>query len=112
MTVSGSGGGVGQLNVDTDAAFNIAHALSNDAEELRQELSALIQQWRNLSQGWSGAAASAYTPLWEDWHQGATQIVDALAESSRDLAQAAVAYAEQDTNSAEALEAPALEMGL
>lgn len=102
----------GHLEVDADAAFNTSHSVSNDAEELREELTRLAQEWANVSHGWSGTAASAYTPIWQEWHDGATTLVDALAESSRSLAKAAVVYQEQDTSSAHAVESVATEMGL
>jgi WXG100 family type VII secretion target len=91
------------LRVDADAAFNTSHVVSNEAEELREELARLSREWDNLSHGWSGAAASAFTPAWEEWHEGAARVVEALAESSRRLAQAAVLYEERDINSAQKL---------
>ncbi|RDH74899.1 hypothetical protein DVS77_30055 [Mycolicibacterium moriokaense] len=45
----------------------------------------------------AGAAASRYAALWEDWHDGAVTLIDALARSSRLLERAAVAYDEQET---------------
>lgn len=102
-----------RLEVDADVAFNIAHALSNDAEELRAELSRLAREWGNVAHGWSGVAASGFMSLWEDWHEGAAELVDALAESSQRLARGAAQYAEQDAQSAETLDVPlAVEMGL
>jgi WXG100 family type VII secretion target len=91
------------LKVDADDAFNTSHSLSNDAEELREELTHLSQEWDNLSHGWSGVAASAFAPAWEDWHRGAARIIETLAESSRRLAQAAVLYEAADTDSAQSL---------
>jgi WXG100 family type VII secretion target len=91
------------LRVDADAAFNGSHVISNEAEELREELSRLSREWDNLSHGWSGVAASAFARTWEEWHEGAAKVVEALAESSRRLAQAAVLYEERDNNSAQML---------
>jgi WXG100 family type VII secretion target len=91
------------LNVDADEAFNISHSVSNDAEELREELTHLSQEWDNLSHGWSGVAASAFAPAWDEWHRGAAQIVEALAESAHRLAQAAIQYDTTDTDSAQSL---------
>lgn len=102
----------GQLNVNTDAAFTTAHTVSDDAAELRNELDRIAGEWQNVSHGWSGAAASAYADLWEEWHEGAAKVIDVLAESSRDLAQAAALYDEQDVHSAEAVQALSNEMGL
>lgn len=100
------------LKVNADVAFNTAHSVGNDAEELREELSRLTREWDNVSHGWSGAAAAAFAPIWEEWHEGAAKIVETLAESSRNLAQAAVSYQEEDVNSAESLGSAGLEMGL
>jgi WXG100 family type VII secretion target len=91
------------LKVDADAAFNTSHSVSNDAEELRDALTHLSQEWDNLSHAWSGVAASAFAPAWEEWHRGAAQIIEALAESSRRLAQAAVLYDTTDADSAQLL---------
>jgi WXG100 family type VII secretion target len=100
------------LRVDADAAFNTSHVVSNEAEELREELARLSRGWDNLSHGWSGVAASAFTPAWEEWHEAAARIVEVLAESSRRLAQAAVLYEERDNNSAEMLGSTGSEIGL
>jgi WXG100 family type VII secretion target len=92
-----------QLRVDADQAFTTSHAVSIDAEELREQLSHLSWEWDNLSHTWSGIAASAFTPAWEEWKEGASKIIEALAESSRRLAQAGLIYEEQDTSSAHTL---------
>ena len=100
------------LRLDADAAFNTSHAVSNDTEDLREELSRISRQWDNLSHGWSGVAASAFAPAWEEWHEAAARIVGELAESARRLAQAAVLYEKADTASAHTLGADGVEMGL
>lgn len=99
------------LNVDTEAAYNTSHAVSNDAEDLRDELSSLEQQWHNLSSEWSGVASSAFSSMWTEWHQGAVALIDALAESSRNLGIAAVRYDERDADSAAAV-ATTIDLGL
>lgn len=93
----------GQLQVDTDHVFATSHAVSNDAEELRDELSRIQQDWQTLSGGWSGAAATAYAGIWEEWYRGAVTLVDVLADTSEKLGRAAVAYDDQDSASAEAV---------
>ena len=102
----------GQLEVDTDTAFTTSRSVSADAEELREGLVELSHGWANVSRGWSGAAASAYTPLFEEWEEGASQLVESLAETAHMLAEAAVRYREQDTSSAESVAATAREMGI
>ena len=42
------------------------------------------------------------TAIWRDWLQGATTLVDALADSSHNLGVAAVSYSERDAGSAAA----------
>jgi WXG100 family type VII secretion target len=100
------------LRVDADAAFNTAHVVSNEAEELREELAHMSREWDNVSHGWSGVAASAFAPAWEEWHEGAARIVEALAESSRRLAQGAVLYEERDISSAQMLGSAGIDIGL
>jgi WXG100 family type VII secretion target len=100
------------LNVDSDAAYQTSHAVSNDAEDLRDELATLEQHWDNVSRGWSGAASSAFSSIWAEWHQGAVTLVGALAESSRNLGVAAVRYAEQDAESAATVNSATLDLGL
>lgn len=101
-----------RLRVTADEAFATSHAVGNDAEELRDGLSSLAQGWENLLHGWSGAASSAYATIWEEWHDGATRLIDALAESSHRLGAAAVRYGEQDATSAEALDSSITDLGL
>jgi WXG100 family type VII secretion target len=62
--------------------------------------------------GWSGSASTAYSSIWAEWHEGAATLVDALARSSRSLGVAAVHYAEQDGESAAAVNATTLDLGL
>jgi WXG100 family type VII secretion target len=92
-----------ELQVDTDEAFQAAHTICNHAEELREELAHLVRDWDNLSRAWEGRAASAYTPVFDQWHEGATKVVDILTEMSKQLAMAAAAYEEQDTENAHSL---------
>ena len=100
------------LRVDTERAYGVAHAVGNDAEELREELQGLQRDWDNVSRGWSGAAASAYSSIWVEWFEGATKLVDSLAESSHGLGVAAIRYTEQDADSAVSLEGPTMDLGL
>jgi WXG100 family type VII secretion target len=100
------------LEVDTDAALNTSRSVSTEAEELREGVAELSQEWANVSRGWSGTAASAYTPLFHEWQEGASKLVESLAESADRLAEAAVRYQEQDAVSAESVAATAREMGL
>jgi WXG100 family type VII secretion target len=103
---------MGQLRVDTEQAYNTSHAVSNDAEELREELAGLQRDWDNLSREWSGVASSAYSSIWAEWLEGATTLADSLADSSHKLGVAAVQYSEQDISSAAAIGTSPMDLGL
>nr|CRL75499.1 Fis family transcriptional regulator [Mycolicibacterium malmesburyense] len=75
-------------------------------------MTGIVGEWDNLSRGWSGAAASAYTAIWEEWHEGAAKVVESLAESSHKLAQAALQYQEHDAASASTIDSVPIDMGL
>lgn len=98
------------LKVDAAQALSTAHVASNEAEQLRHELAGIFREWDDVSAGWSGAAASAFASRWDEWHQGATQLVETLDESSRLLAEAAVAYDAQETDSVRSLRSIAAEV--
>jgi ESAT-6 family protein len=100
------------LKVDTDHAYNTSRALGNDAEELREELAGLQRDWDNLSREWSGVASSSYSGIWSEWLEGATTLVDALAESSHNLGVAAVSYSEQDASSAATIGSTPIDLGI
>jgi WXG100 family type VII secretion target len=92
------------LMIKPGEAFNTAHTVANHAEELREELERLSQGWADLSHSWSGTAASAFTPHWEEWHVAAEKLTDMLADDAHKLAEAAVMYEEQDTSAAQTLQ--------
>ena len=100
------------MEVDPDVAVDIARSVGNDAVELHEQLTGLQRDWDNLSPRWSGAAAAAYSPLWADWLEGATTLVESLEELSGKVAAAAVRYAEQDQSAAVPIDSAALDMGI
>ena len=51
--------------------------------------------WQDLVATWTGRAASAYEPAWDEWHDGAKTVVAILQEHSN-LLQQAVAMAVAD----------------
>jgi WXG100 family type VII secretion target len=93
----------GELHVHAEHVFTTSHGVSSDAEELRDELDRIKMDWDKLSRGWSGAAATAYAAIWDEWHRGAVTLVDVLADTSEKLGRAAVAYDGQDGASGESV---------
>lgn len=100
------------LKVDATRTLGTSHVVNGDAEELREELARIAREWNDVSSGWSGAAASAFASLWEEWHDGAVKLVEILAESTRRLAHAAVAYDDQEDRSAKTARTMPVEIGL
>ncbi|KMO84141.1 WXG100 family type VII secretion target [Mycolicibacterium chubuense] len=92
-----------ELRVDVDQAFAASRALGNDAVELSEELEDLTREWENLTRGWSGVASSTFSDAWGEWLEVAVTLIDALAERSLNIGQAAVRYAEQDVQSGEVI---------
>lgn len=101
-----------QLEVDPDIAFHTSRSVGSDAVELHEQLAGLQREWENLSRGWSGPAASVYSPLWEEWLDGANTLVDTLEELSRKVAEAAAAYLDQDGSAAASVDSTAINFGL
>ena len=70
--------------------------LQRGGEDVAQQLQSLEGKGRSLVDAeWSGAASDAFRDLWTQWHQGASQVKDALDGISGMLSRAAQAY--QDT---------------
>ncbi|WP_123026151.1 WXG100 family type VII secretion target [Mycolicibacterium stellerae] len=89
-----------RISVDVPRVLGTSRAVNGDAEELRAELAMLSREWGTVISGWSGAAASTYAALWEEWHDAAATLVESLAGSSQLLERAAVKYDEQESASA------------
>lgn len=88
------------LMVNSGAAFNTGQAVLGQAVELREELDRLGHEWEDLSGSWSGKAASAYTPAWQDWHEGAVKLLNTLSDLSEKLCRAAADYEQTDGEAA------------
>ena len=91
--------------VNSDAAFSTGQAVMTQAVEMREELDRLSREWDDLSQEWSGDAAAAYGAAWQDWHEGAVTLLEALSDTSEKLCRGAVLYEQQDADSARATDA-------
>lgn len=102
-TAEGKRGLMGELMVNSAGVFDVAHAMSNQAQELRDELNQLSNEWDCLAHSWSGVAAASFTPAWENWYEGAAKLVEALVDRADRLGRAAVAYEEQDDDAAGAV---------
>lgn len=101
-----------ELKVDAALTLDTSHGVNGAADELRAELGRIARGWDDISSKWSGAAASAFASQWEDWHDGATRLVEILAESTRRLGHAAATYQDRENRSATMLQTMPVEIGL
>jgi WXG100 family type VII secretion target len=103
-------GGIGvaaELRMKLEAMVSAAQFLANQGDELQAELDAITRNWRELSSTWTGAAASAFDPPWDEWHWGAKTVTAILQECSDLLMRSAALMAENESNAAHALGAVA-----
>lgn len=85
----------GVFQMQTETMSTTSAFLADQADDLERELADINRRWRDLAAMWTGRAASAYEPAWEEWHDGAKTVVAILQEHS-DLLQRAVAMAVAD----------------
>jgi WXG100 family type VII secretion target len=92
---------VANLGVETSALVAVAGELDSVAQGLRSGVSSLDNEESGLlGSGWSGEAASAYSGVWQEWHEGAHQVAEGLARMSALLQDAASRYSGTDESGA------------
>jgi len=93
---------VSRVQVATSELIAVSTELEMLAQTLRSGLGTLDSDISDLlGGGWSGQAATAYTGVWQEWHQGAAQVVEGLGRMSGLLQEAAERYGATDTESGE-----------
>jgi WXG100 family type VII secretion target len=93
------------LSVYLDALISTAQTLANQTDELKSELDTITQQWTELSSTWTGVAASAFEPPWDEWHYGAVTVMALLEDHAETLRFCAAAYAAHEQSATEAVRA-------
>lgn len=84
------GGGVADLHVTTSELTAVSAELESLAQGIQPGLATLHSDVSDLmGSGWSGSAASAYSGVWQEWHQGASEVTEGLRRMSGLLQQAA-----------------------
>ena len=84
------------IKVTSEELRSTSADLQRGSEDVAQQLQSLEGKVRSLVDAeWSGAASDAFRDLWSQWHQGASQVREALDGISGMLSRAAQAY--QDT---------------
>lgn len=94
----------GSVEVVTSELHVAADRLRASAQRLQDGLSSVDLETSNLlSSGWKGEAATAFEKYWDQWHNGAGQVVRALQTMSDALDEAGRVYAAQDEEAGRAL---------
>ncbi|MGB3485243.1 MAG: WXG100 family type VII secretion target [Mycobacterium sp.] len=91
------------LQAQLEALATTADSLADQADQLENELAQIVQHWNDLSAKWTGKAASAFEPPWNDWHDGAKVVASILAEESELLRQSVALLVEHETNAQNAI---------
>ncbi|MGW4278509.1 WXG100 family type VII secretion target [Nocardia sp. NPDC004750] len=73
------------LSVDTDAVEAVGRLAFDVATQCRDGYSALETDVRDMLESWTGSNAGAFAAGWEEFHQGAVQVWDALFELAEKL---------------------------
>ncbi len=78
-------GEVPSLSVDTDDVKALGRLAFDVATQCRDGYSALETDARDMLASWAGNNARAFSTGWEEFHQGAVQVWDALFELAEKL---------------------------
>ncbi|MEU2041198.1 WXG100 family type VII secretion target [Nocardia niwae] len=73
------------LSVDTDVVEAVGRLAFDVATQCRDGYSALATDVRDMLESWTGNNAGAFAAGWEEFHQGAVQVWDALFELAEKL---------------------------
>jgi WXG100 family type VII secretion target len=90
----------GMFSVQTSEMLGVSDLAADAAIELRGELERLTQAWEDLSATWTGTAARAFGPEFDEWSQGARKVIESLDGEARLLAQHAYSFTDTDTGNA------------
>ena len=91
----------GVLAMQTEATAAAAQFVSAQADELKAELDDIARTWAGMSSKWTGIAAAAYEPAWDEWHDDAKTVTAVLVEHA-DALERAVALLVEHERQAEA----------
>ena len=93
------------VDVVVSELHSAAARLEGAAQRLQDGLSTVDNETTQLlGSGWKGEAASAYGPAWNQWHEGATKVIEGLQRMSELLTIAGKEYAKTDEQASGALD--------
>lgn len=90
------------VDVVVSELHSAAARLEHAAQRLQDGLASVNDETtRLLAADWKGEAASAYGPAWNQWHEGATKVIEGLRRMSELLDIAGKEYTRTDESAAE-----------
>ena len=93
-----------ELSVSVVELCSAAADLRGVVERMRSGLAGVDDELSELlGSGWVGAAGSSFGGVWQEWHEGASQVVSGLTMMAGLLETAARQYAGTDASEASAV---------
>lgn len=85
------------LRVTPEVLEHVSGEFNTAAQQLRDGLGSLDSEvGQMLGSSWTGDAASAYTAVWREWHEGSSKVLQGLMSMSELLSSAAQGYSASD----------------
>jgi WXG100 family type VII secretion target len=92
-----------EIKLRADEARDMAAHVQTEAGTARDQMDALRDYLNNLSDSFTGQAATAFDNTFNDWKQGSDQMLDSLEQLGEFLNQAATAIEDTDAQIASQL---------
>ena len=93
----------GVFSANLEAMVSTEQRLADQSQQLKAELDSITHEWGELASTWTGVAASAFDPPFDDWRYGAVTVTALLRDHAETLRFCAAAFAEQERNAAQAV---------
>lgn len=98
-----------ELGVSAGQLTSVAGDLQSIAEAMQSGLGGLDEHVSGLlGSGWVGAAGSAFSQVWQPWHEGAGKVIAGLGAMAELLEQAAQHYDTTDAAESGAVDSAGL----
>jgi WXG100 family type VII secretion target len=92
-----------EIKLRADEAREMASHVKTEAGTAKDQMQSLRDYLNNLSDSFTGQAATAFDNTFNDWKQGADQMLDGLDQLGEFLSQAATAIEDTDSQIASQL---------
>lgn len=93
-----------EIKLRAEEARDMANHVKTEATTAKDQMQALRDYLNNLADSFTGQAATAFDNTFNDWKQGADQMLDGLDQLGEFLSQAATAIEDTDRQIASQLQ--------